>query len=153
MVNKTIHRNFMGYSSSSTQVMIGLGMSSISDTWYGFAQNEKDLEAYYERLAQNEIPLMRGHILNQEDLIIRRHILNLMCLLETSWEKPEEQFKELPDTLERLQEMAQDGLLEISDTGLKITEKGRTFARNICMSFDLRMLRDKPETRIFSMTV
>ncbi|OFV50749.1 oxygen-independent coproporphyrinogen III oxidase [Oligella sp. HMSC09E12] len=153
MVNKTIHRNFMGYSSSSTQVMIGLGMSSISDTWYGFAQNEKDLEAYYESLAQNEIPLMRGHILNQEDLIIRRHILNLMCLLETSWEKPEEQFKELPDTLERLQEMAQDGLLEISDTGLKITEKGRTFARNICMSFDLRMLRDKPETRIFSMTV
>ena len=49
--------------------------------------------------------------------------------------------------------MAQDGLLEISDTGLKITAKGRTFARNICMSFDLRMLRDKPETRIFSMTV
>lgn len=143
----------MGYSSSSTQVMIGLGMSSISDTWYGFAQNEKELEAYYERLEKNEIPLMRGHVLNQEDLIIRRHILNLMCLLETSWENPENQFNELPDTLERLKEMAHDGLLEISDTGLRITEKGRIFARNICMTFDLRMLRDKPETRIFSMTV
>ena len=153
MIDKTIHRNFMGYSSSSTQVMIGLGMSSISDTWYGFAQNEKDLEAYYERLEQNEIPLMRGHILNQEDLIIRRHVLNLMCLLETSWENPEEQFKELPDTLDRLKEMESDGLLEFTEHGLKITEKGRTFSRNICMTFDLRMLRDKPETRIFSMTV
>lgn len=153
MVDKTIHRNFMGYSSSSTQVMIGLGMSSISDTWYGFAQNEKILEEYYERLEKNEIPLMRGHVLNQEDLVIRRHILNLMCLLETSWENPEEQFKELPDTLERLKEMESDGLLEFVKNGLKITEKGRTFARNICMTFDLRMLRDKPETRIFSMTV
>ena len=76
-----------------------------------------------------------------------------MCLLETSWENPENQFNELPDTLERLKEMAHDGLLEISDTGLRITEKGRIFARNICMTFDLRMLRDKPETRIFSMTV
>ncbi|CAM5197113.1 oxygen-independent coproporphyrinogen III oxidase [Oligella ureolytica] len=153
MVDKTIHRNFMGYSSSSTQVMIGLGMSSISDTWYGFAQNEKVLEEYYARLEKNEIPLMRGHILNQEDLVIRRHILNLMCLLETSWEKPEQQFPELPDTLERLKEMESDGLLEFVPNGLKITEKGRIFTRNICMTFDLRMLRDKPETRIFSMTV
>ena len=153
MVDKTIHRNFMGYSSSSTQVMIGLGMSSISDTWYGFAQNEKVLEEYYARLEKNEIPLMRGHILNQEDLVIRRHILNLMCLLETSWEKPEQQFPELPDTLERLKEMESDGLLEFVPNGLKITEKGRIFTRNICMTFDLRLLRDKPETRIFSMTV
>lgn len=153
MVDKTIHRNFMGYSSSSTQVMIGLGMSSISDTWYGFAQNEKVLETYYERLEKNEIPFMRGHVLNTEDLVIRRHILNLMCLLETSWEKPEEQFKELPETLERLKEMESDGLLEFTKNGLKITEKGRIFTRNICMTFDLRMLRDKPETRIFSMTV
>ena len=153
MVDKTIHRNFMGYSSSSTQVMIGLGMSSISDTWYGFAQNEKVLEEYYARLEKNEIPLMRGHILNQEDLVIRRHILNLMCLLETSWEKPEQQFPELPDTLERLKEMESDGLLEFVPNGLKITEKGRIFTRNIRMTFDLRMLRHKPETRIFSMTV
>ena len=153
MVDKTIHRNFMGYTSSSTQVMIGLGMSSISDTWYGFAQNEKVLEDYYARLEKNEIPLARGHILNQEDLVIRRHILNLMCLLETSWDQPEEQFPELANTLERLKEMESDGLLEFIDNGLKITEKGRIFARNICMTFDLRMLRDKPETRIFSMTV
>src|SRR5699024_6924873 len=111
---------------------------------------EKVLEDYYARLEKNEIPLARGHILNQEDLVIRRHILNLMCLLETSWDQPEEQFPELANTLERLKEMESDGLLEFIDNGLKITEKGRIFARNICMTFDLRMLRDKPETRIFS---
>lgn len=153
MLDKTIHRNFMGYSASSTQVMIGLGMSSISDTWYGFAQNERELNAYYARLAAGELPLMRGHLLTKEDLIIRRHILNLMCLLETSWADPAMRFAELPQTLERLEEMARDGLLEFSDHGLRITERGRTFSRNICMAFDLRMLRDKPETRIFSMTV
>ena len=38
---QTLHRNFMGYTSSKTQLMIGLGMSSISDSWYGFAQNVK----------------------------------------------------------------------------------------------------------------
>lgn len=153
MRSKKIHRNFMGYTSSSTQLMIGLGASAIGDSWYGFAQNEKEVEAYYERIANEEWPTYRGHILTDEDLIIRRHILNLMCLLETHWEAPSTQFKELPDVLERLQEMQNDGLIDIGDTYLKITEKGRTFARNICMAFDLRMLRKQPETRIFSMTV
>ncbi len=153
MLSKKIHRNFMGYTSSSTQLMIGLGVSAIGDSWYGFAQNEKVLEDYYARLEANELPLYRGHLLNQEDLIIRRHILNLMCLLETHWDKPDMQFPELPDVLNRLQEMQADGLIEIGSNYLKITDLGRTFARNICMSFDLRMLRNQPETRIFSMTV
>lgn len=153
MVNKVIHRNFMGYTSSSTQVMIGLGASAIGDSWYGFAQNEKEIEPYYERLDRDEFPIFRGHILNPEDLVIRRHILNLMCLLETHWDKPEQQFKELPEVLERLKEMEKDGLIEIGKTSLKITDAGRVFSRNICMAFDLRMTRKQPQTRIFSMTV
>ncbi|NOL52194.1 oxygen-independent coproporphyrinogen III oxidase [Pelistega suis] len=153
MLNKKIHRNFMGYTSSSTQLMVGLGMSAIGDSWYGFAQNEKELEQYYARLEKDELPIFRGHLLNTEDLIIRRHILNLMCLLETRWDKPEQQFKELPEVLARLKEMENDGLIEMSEHALKITDSGRLFARNICMSFDLRMLRKQPQTRIFSMTV
>lgn len=153
MLNKKIHRNFMGYTSSSTQLMVGLGMSAIGDSWYGFAQNEKELEQYYARLEKDELPIFRGHLLNTEDLIIRRHILNLMCLLETRWDKPEQQFKELPEVLARLKEMENDGLIEIGDSSLKITPAGRLFARNICMSFDLRMLQKQPQTRIFSMTV
>jgi len=153
MLHKTIHRNFMGYSSSSTQLMIGLGMSAISDSWYAFAQNDKSVEAYTERVNNNELPVFRGHILSEEDLIIRRHILNIMCHLQTSWEDDNMQFNELPEVMVRLEELINDGLLEIENNTLTVTEKGRTFVRNIAMAFDLRMIRKQPATRIFSMTV
>ncbi|MGZ5210664.1 MAG: oxygen-independent coproporphyrinogen III oxidase [Kaistella sp.] len=152
MVSGDIHRNFMGYSSSKTQLMIGLGMSAISDSWYAFAQNEKTVEAYQKRVEEGKIPVFRGHILNEEDLNIRKHILNLMCRLETSWDL-QTAFPELPNALQALKEMEADGLVEISDNAIKITEKGRAFTRNVAMTFDLRMMRNKPETRIFSMTI
>ncbi|MGB1308755.1 MAG: oxygen-independent coproporphyrinogen III oxidase, partial [Oceanihabitans sp.] len=83
--NKKLHRNFMGYTASKTQAMIGLGVSSISDSWYGFAQNVKGIEEYYHLINEDIIPVYRGHILNPEDLIIRKHILNLMCSFQTNW--------------------------------------------------------------------
>jgi oxygen-independent coproporphyrinogen-3 oxidase len=153
MLSKTIHRNFMGYSSSSTQLMIGLGMSAISDTWYAFAQNDKSVEEYTERVNRGELPVFRGHILDKEDLVVRRHILNLMCLLETSWEDAKMNLPEMPGILDRLQEMQDDGLIIINGKRLYVTEKGRTFVRNIAMAFDLRLIRHQPQTRIFSMTV
>lgn len=147
-----IHRNFMGYTSSKTQLMVGLGMSAISDSWYAFAQNEKKVEDYQKRVEEGKLPLQRGHILNDEDLIIRQHILNLMCRLETSW-REEDLVPELKNAMLQLEEMQEDGLVEIGDKSIKITDKGRAFTRNVSMTFDLRMLRNKPETRIFSMTV
>ncbi len=149
----TLHRNFMGYTASKTQVMIGLGISSISDSWYSFAQNVKTIEEYYACLARNEIPVFKGHVLNQEDLIIRQHILNLMCSFSTSWEKPELFFPEIDQVVEQLKEMAQDGLIQMTDSSVTILEKGKPFVRNICMAFDLRLKRRMPENRIFSMTI
>jgi oxygen-independent coproporphyrinogen-3 oxidase len=151
--NGKLHRNFMGYTSSKTQLMIGLGVSSISDSWYSFAQNEKTIESYYNRVKQNELPIFRGHILTDEDLIIRKHILNLMCLFETSWENENKFFTELPQIIDQLHEMKNDGLIEISSKKIKITEKGKPFVRNICMAFDLRLKRNAPQTELFSMTV
>lgn len=153
LINKTIHRNFMGYSSSKTQLMIGLGVSSISDSWYSFAQNVKTVEEYNEKIDKNELPVYRGHLLTQEDLIIRKHILNLMCTLETSWEDRALQFPELQDSLQRMEELKNDGLLEIQQNKIIVKEEGRSFVRNICMALDLRMIRNKPESRIFSMTI
>ena len=75
---KQLHRNFMGYTASKTQLMIGLGVSSISDSWYGFAQNSKSIDEYQELVNNGELPVFRGHLLNDEDLIIRKHILNLI---------------------------------------------------------------------------
>lgn len=143
----------MGYTSSKTQVMIGLGVSSISDSWYSFAQNVKTLEDYYDLLEQNELPVFRGHILTPEDLIIRKHILNLMCQFHTTWSDYGTYFSELPEVLERLYEMEHDGLVQITENAITVTEKGKAFVRNICMAFDLRLNRNKPETELFSMTV
>jgi oxygen-independent coproporphyrinogen-3 oxidase len=65
--------------------MIGLGASSISDSWYGFTQNIKDIEAYKQLVENNIIPVCKGHMLSTEDEVISTHILNLMCSMNTSW--------------------------------------------------------------------
>ena len=148
-----LHRNFMGYTASKTQLMIGLGVSSISDSWYSFAQNEKTIEDYYTHLADNQLPIFRGHVLTPEDLIIRKHILNLMCQFTTSWKDKALDFPELPSVLASLEEMQEDGFLTIQDDTITVTEKGKPFVRNICMAFDLRLIRKAPETKLFSMTI
>lgn len=150
---KKLHRNFMGYTESKTQMMIGLGVSAISDSWYSFAQNVKSVEEYQSLVAEGIIPVYRGHVLTDEDLVIRNHILNLMCRLETNWESVETQFPELQDILKELKEMESDGLIEVSNEKLIVTEKGRPYVRNVCMAFDLLLQRKMPETQLFSMTI
>lgn len=153
MENKTLHRNFMGYTAGKTQLMIGLGVSSISDSWYSFAQNEKKEEDYIERVNKGEIPIFKGHLLTSKDLIVRKHILNIMCHLETSWEDEKMQLNEMPQIIDRLKELIQDKVLKIDGNTLKVSDEGRMFIRNICMAFDLRLIENQPEIRIFSMTI
>lgn len=148
-----LHRNFMGYNASKTRVMLGLGVSAISDSWYSFAQNVKGIDEYYHLLENNMLPVYRGHLLTEEDLVIRQHILNLMCHFETRWDKPELCFDGLAETLIRLGELEADGLIEFMLNGLRVTTKGKAFVRNICLAFDLRLQRNKPETKLFSMTI
>lgn len=151
--NNAMHRNFMGYTSSKTQLMVGLGVSSIGDTWYSFAQNEKNIETYYQILEQNKLPITRGHLLTQEDLILRKHILNLMCHFSTSWNDSEKYISEIPFITKSLKEMENDGLIILNPNSILVTENGKPFIRNICMAFDLRLKRKSPETRLFSMAI
>ena len=128
---KKLHRNFMGYTANKTQLMIGLGMSSISDSWYGFAQNIKTVEKYTEVVNQGILPIFRGHKLSQEDLIIRKHILNIMCQFETSWKEDYMKFPDLNNCLKRLKEMEEDKLVIIEKNGLRMSENARPFVRNV----------------------
>lgn len=153
MVSGGLHRNFMGYTNYATQVMIGLGASSISDSWYGFAQNVKQLEEYQHLVENDIIPIYRGHLLSEEDQVIRRHILNLMCRFTTSWKDPAYQIAEIDTILANLGEMLADGLVVLGDRQLTVPENGRPFIRNICMAFDLRLHRKTPEKKLFSMTI
>lgn len=150
--HQQLHRNFMGYTASKTQLMIGLGVSAISDSWYGFSQNVKGVGEYQALLENDILPAFRGHILTQEDQIIRKHILNLMCDFKTSWDAGL-YFPEIPEVLNRLAEMEKDGLCEISGNGIQITTEGIPFVRNICMAFDLLLQRKYPKSQLFSMTV
>ncbi|MCW2119542.1 oxygen-independent coproporphyrinogen III oxidase [Flavobacterium sp. 7A] len=152
-INGNLHRNFMGYSSSKTQLMIGLGVSSISDSWYSFAQNVKTIEEYYQKLEQHELPVYRGHLLSTEDLLVRKHILNLMCQFTTSWTSESDYFDSIPEILSQLAEMEKDELITIHKTHLNVTEKGMPYVRNLCMAFDVRLKRKAPQTQLFSMTI
>jgi oxygen-independent coproporphyrinogen III oxidase len=148
-----LHRNFMGYTHSYTQLMVGLGVSSISDTWYAYAQNVKKVEEYYEIVNNGQLPIFKGHLLNEEDLIIRKHILNIMCKFETGWEKPEQQCEWIAEAIKRLSEMEKDKLITITPFHLKVKKTARPFIRNICMAFDARLARNTPQSIIFSSTV
>jgi oxygen-independent coproporphyrinogen-3 oxidase len=147
---KQLHRNFMGYTTQNSPVLIGLGMSAISDAWFGFAQNEHSVKAYMERLAANELPLTRGHELTEEDLEIRQHILNLMCHFET--EIMPGSVIHFGEIIQRLFPMIEDGLVAIEDYSIRVTEKGIPFVRNCCMAFDA-YLKNPISKPTFSLTI
>jgi oxygen-independent coproporphyrinogen-3 oxidase len=147
----TMHRNFMGYTHQYTNLLIGLGVSSISDSWNGYAQNVKTVEEYTALLKQGKLPVFKGHFLTPEDLVIRRHMLNIMCKGKTVWNFNEEPFNDFLPSLERLRELASDGLIEFNATQLEVTPLGKQYLRNICMALDARLWADKPATQLFSM--
>jgi oxygen-independent coproporphyrinogen-3 oxidase len=149
----TLHRNFMGYTTAFTRPLIGLGVSSIGDAGDAFAQNEKDLQRYQERVAAGELPIQRGHVLDPEDQVLRGHILRLMTRLETSWNEAADYTGYVRTAAERLAEPAADGLVELGGSGCRVTDKGRGYLRNICMAFDARLARRAPDKALFSRTV
>jgi oxygen-independent coproporphyrinogen-3 oxidase len=148
-----LHRNFMGYTARNVSPILALGVSSIGDAWTAFAQNEKLLETYTDLVNKGEIPIARGHLLNEEDLILRKHILNLMTKLKTDWTEDLEKLPFLHEVPSKLTEFVKDGLLTLNGTECQVHEEGRAFLRNICMAFDARLTRKAPETRLFSQTV
>ena len=151
--SKTIHRNFMVFTTAKTLMMIGLGVSSISDTTTAFAQNEKTVERYKEEVSNGNFPVFRGHILTAEDSVLRKHILNLICQYETDWKDKKNQCEALFEALEELDEFKKDDLISISDSQLTINEKGYPFVRNICMAFDRRMKEKDNKYKLFSQTI
>jgi oxygen-independent coproporphyrinogen-3 oxidase len=150
MENGTLHRNFMGYTTSRSRLMVGLGASAIGDTWDAFAQNEKTIAGYQQAVGEGRLPVFRGHFLDAEDQLLRRHILQLMTRFETSWA---EQASVLEQAVARLEPLATDGLVVLSPMRVKVTEAGRPFLRNICMAFDAHYWKKQPEGKLFSQSV
>jgi oxygen-independent coproporphyrinogen III oxidase len=148
-----LNRNFMGYTSSGSELMVGLGVSAISDCGTAYIQNDKSLEGWATRLKEKGLPYFRGHLMTREDVVLRKHIHRLICKYETSWKDPRRQCEALFESIQRLEELEHDGLIEIDDNSLKVTDTGKSFIRNICMGFDAKLWRSIPQTQIFSKTV
>jgi len=151
--NKTLHRNFMGYTVSETALMIGLGVSSISDSSFAFAQNHKTVEAYQEAVNKGILPVFRGHLTSEEDFMFRKHILALMCNLETTYSDQEANNIEFQQALSRLAELISDGLVIVEYKKISVTELGKAFVRNSCMAFDVRMHKAESKSNRFSSVI
>jgi oxygen-independent coproporphyrinogen-3 oxidase len=141
----SLHRNFMGYTELRTQVMLGLGVSAISETPTCFHQNEKAFPVYERRVQQGEVPSLRGHLLSAEDQRLREQILTFMTRFEVDLQE-----EQSADATVFLDSLVGDGLVELRGRKLILTEQGRPFLRNACMFFDQRLRQQQERPRLFS---
>jgi oxygen-independent coproporphyrinogen III oxidase len=141
-----LHRNFMGYTTQLTTMLVGLGVSSISDVGNAFAQNAKTLHDYYADINANKLPTRKGYILSDEDLAFKRYIIDISCKGSTDFRKEDlpllEEF-----SFKQLEVFQRDNLLQFDNTQLKLTAQGRYFIRNVCSAFDLHLLRQKSDSQ------
>jgi oxygen-independent coproporphyrinogen-3 oxidase len=137
-----LHRNFMGYTTQASGMLLGLGVSSISDLSSAFAQNDKTLTGYYRSVGEGELAVQKGFFLSPEDQVFRWHILDIACkgytVFDSAWTAVLEEW-----TMPRLRELEADGLVDLGEKGVNLTEEGRPFLRHACKAFDLHLLRDE----------
>lgn len=145
-----LQRNFQGYATNLAHDLIGLGVSAISQINRCFAQNSKDIERYYTALHADELPIARGIICNDEDVLRSHIIMQLICNLQLDFHSIEQRFKidfqrHFASELLALDRFASDRLLSIDTDGIRINDDGRPMLRNICMVFDTYLGRQTTE--------
>lgn len=154
--NKTLHRNFQGYSTRGGADIYSFGMSSISQTENAYWQNIKEVLKYYAALDAGNVPVARGYLMTEDDKIRRQTIMRLMCDLSLNFQQMSQRlgvnFEEhFARELDSLSDLEGDKLISRSPLGLEVTTTGRLFIRNIAMRFDAYL--PKENERRFSRTV
>lgn len=148
-----MHRNFMGYTTTQNKLIIGLGASSISDSWNAFVQNEKEVEVYEDKVEKGELPIITGHLLNEEDLMLRKNILEMMCTNTTTLDKQRLEKQFYDSIVSQMNLLQEDGLVIFDGATISVTNKGTTFIRNICAVLDARLWRKSNSAVIFSKSI
>ena len=136
-----LQRNFQGYSTRRECDLVGLGVSSIGKVGDCYAQNIKDIRTWQAAVADGELPIWRGVSLNTEDRLRRRVIESIMCHGEVNFDKFEDMFaidfhEHFAPELDSLEQMGEDGLLNMGGDSFNVTAAGRLLVRNIAMVFD-----------------
>lgn len=147
-----LHRNFEGYSTQPDGDLIGLGVSAVGRMGATYSQNAKTLKAYYDCLDQGRLPVVRGLSLSRDDLVRRSVIMALMCQgeLEFEWIDTAHliDFKRyFAAELQTLCGMQAQGLVEVSESGIQVTERGWFFVRDVAMVFDRYLQADRRRAR------
>jgi oxygen-independent coproporphyrinogen-3 oxidase len=150
-----LHRNFMGYTTQNSGMLIGLGVSSISDAGNAYAQNHKTLQEYYEAVGHGVLPVFRGCMLTEEDVRFKKYVLDTTC---KGYVKPTPADMSLVSAMNGnyLLQLIMDGLIEMKDGAVEVTLKGNHFLRNVARIFDLYLLRserDVQKTKLFSQAI
>lgn len=151
--NKRLHRNFMGYTDCNTDLLIGLGTSAISDAKYGYMQNEKVVETYKIHVLKKELAIFKSHTMSDEDLLIRQHILRLLCTGSLCFDDALLKILGM-EAMHQFFVMQDEGLIALSERKLQVTAKGEAFIRNIAMVLDVRLRQSKPASEpVFSKAI
>jgi len=155
---KALHRNFQGYSVKAGTDLFGFGMSAISHFGTVYAQNAKDLHAYYDAINGGRFPTILGYKMTRDDELRKFVIMRLMCDLELDKREVEQKFEIIfdeyfADALAKLDEFLTLGLLSLRHEKIIIEESGRFVLRNIAMCFDAYLKKLSKEKPIFSRTV
>lgn len=131
-----LHRNFMGYTTLDTDLLIGLGCSAISDAKYAYAQNEKKVEAYSKQVANSGLAVVKGHVQTEQDLMLKNCILDIAC--KGKIRKESVNAANDKSILDALNIFIKEGIVTYSHDDYQVSELGRAFIRNICGAFDIR---------------
>lgn len=159
--NRTLYRNFMGYTVHKAEDFLGLGVSSIGSVHGAFAQNAKTLPRYYEALDAARFPVERGYVLTPDDAIRAKMIRELMCNFRVEAGEVAAEFgidfedyfaQELAELTEP-DGATKQGFAEVSSRGVEVLPLGRLFIRNICMIFDPYLRETRGDRPVFSRTV
>ncbi len=150
----SLHRNFMGYTTTHTTFLLGLGVSAISDTGTAYAQNHKELSDYYRRVGNGALAINKGYFLDETEQAFKHYILQAACKGVVAF-RPEHKSLLQQYTLPLLLDMAKDGLILLDPSGFQVSGTGRQFIRNICQAFDLKWLQNggKAGEKIFSRSI
>jgi oxygen-independent coproporphyrinogen III oxidase len=148
----TLHRNFMGYTTMPSKILLGLGNSAISDVYLAYAQNEKKIEPYKEHIVAGTSPLIKGHALTDTDLKMKNLVMALICNHEATWEPGFDPFSQ-PQWKHPLRTFEEEGLISFDLEGIRVLDKGVAFIRNICMALDPYFEEKGVERPVFSKAI
>ena len=134
-------RNFQGYSTHGGLDLVSLGPSAISQVGDCFAQNERKLDDWAIALQEGRLPIARGLSRTTDDRLRAEIIDRIMCTGELVFRDVEKIFqltfrRYFEDELERLEKLADDGLIEWTSHGFCVTSNGLLFLRAIAKVFD-----------------